>query len=122
MSASAIWRRPILVNDLFGMMTVGDVDCYHPCVAPGRVGNIPMNNGMMKAVTAMRRPGGDFRASDDPRRRDRLRAKRHRWGCEGARASVGFARFRCFGMAARDYGVSETARDFARGSRIEKKK
>src|ERR1700728_1322131 len=45
------------------MMTVGDVDCYHPCVAPGRVGNIPMNNGMMKAVTAMRRPGGDFAGS-----------------------------------------------------------
>src|ERR1700739_1266444 len=42
------------------MMTVGDVDYHHSGVAPGRVGDITVNNGMMKAVQAMRRPRGDF--------------------------------------------------------------
>ncbi len=62
------------------------------------------------------------RASDDSRRRDRLRAERHRRRCGGGRADFRLAGVRGQRVAARHHGVSETAGIAPNRARIEEER
>ena len=50
--AAAERRRPVPVHDQLRLGAVGDVEHHHAGIAPGGVGGVAVNDGVMQAVAA----------------------------------------------------------------------
>lgn len=52
MRTSTEWRRPILVSDQPGLGSILDIQDHYPGVAPGKVGRVAVDDGVMQTLPA----------------------------------------------------------------------